>query len=134
MHSYEDELKRLIREECKSIQATTIIEAWLKQISREQFEDPAKLQVIIKKLNEHREDAPTSTGGGDEAGSDPSSSSDSDNEGDGRAKASGSGKPEEDAERKKRRVEETAVAGLKLTKILQNNYSNKKPTRRLSKC
>ena len=101
MQSYEDELKRMIREDCKSIQATTIMEAWLKKISREQVEDPAKLKVIIQKLNEQREDAPTSNAGGDEAGSDPGSSSDSDDEGDEGAKASGSGKPEEEAERKK---------------------------------
>ena len=74
LQSYEEELKRMIKEDCKSVQATTVMERWLKVMDREEFEDPAKLKVVVQKLNEDREDVPTPA---DETGSDPSSSSDS---------------------------------------------------------
>ncbi|CAE7494292.1 unnamed protein product, partial [Symbiodinium sp. KB8] len=103
LEQYENEIKRLILEECRSIAATTAMERWLKEISREQFECPTKLKAVIKESNKERQDeeTPEKKPNDDEAGSDPTSSSDSDDDKGEGTRASSSGKPEEDAERRK---------------------------------
>ncbi|CAE7276038.1 unnamed protein product, partial [Symbiodinium sp. KB8] len=59
LEDYEKEVKLLIREECRSIEATTAMERWLKEISREQFEHPTKLKAVIKESNKTRQDEAT---------------------------------------------------------------------------
>ena len=140
LEEYETEIKRLIREECRSIEATTAMERWLKEISREQFECPIKLKAVIKELNKTRQDeaTPEEKKNDDEAGSDPTSSSDSDDDDRGEGKgASESARPDGQTEDEAGRREEELKQRLlqvKADEKWRNNSNNRRATRRPNKC
>ena len=44
---YVQELKRIITEQCESIESVTVVEAWLKRSNSSEFIDPEKLRLVI---------------------------------------------------------------------------------------